>query len=216
RVLSFADDQENAKLIQKDRNENDKKQWFQLQDAGDYYLVRNMSSNKYLTNKYNPNDGAEIVQNQLSDYDNPSERWKISKQNGTWFRFENKSCNNASSALEVSQSKMDDGAQVVQSTNWASKDNQLWGFEFVSDGTDVYDLKASSLYIVPTIVENEFSVGGDESEYTELTIYSITGLKVSEFSQQSVYNVSGLSAGTYFVVMSKNGAPVKRTTILKK
>lgn len=216
RVLSFDDTQENAKLIQKNRDENDKKQWFQLQDAGDYYLVRNMASNMYLTNKYNPNDGADIVQNELSNYENPSERWKISKQNGTWFRFENKSCNNSSSALEVSQSMTDDGAQVVQSTNWASKDNQLWGFEFVSDGTDVRDSEISTLSVLPTIVDDEFTVLGDENEYTEVSIYSLAGVKLKEFSKHVMYNVSDFSAGTYFVILFKNGVAVKRLTILKR
>lgn len=110
----------------------------------------------------------------------------------------------------------DDGAQVVQSTNWASKDNQLWGFEFVSDGTDVRDSEISTLSVLPTIVDDEFTVLGDENEYTEVSIYSLAGVKLKEFSKHVMYNVSDFSAGTYFVILFKNGVAVKRLTILKR
>lgn len=189
---------EKEALVQDVRSENDESQLFELRDYNGVYTLRNVKSNMVLTNSYNPNPGASIVQQVLSDYDNPSEKWIVKQVEGNWFRLDNKSGNNT--CIAVANSSFDNGAAVVQE-DFSSADNQLWGFEYVEDadttGFDV--LYSESLALSPSIIVDEFSVYGD---YTGVEVFNISGVKVRGFGYQSSYSLGSLPAGTYLVAVT--------------
>lgn len=189
---------EKEALAQDARSENDESQLFELRNYDGVYTLRNVKSNMVLTNSYNPNPGATIVQQVLSDYDNPSEKWMVKQVEGNWFRLDNKSGNNT--CIAVANSSFDNGAAVVQE-DFSSADNQLWGFEYVEDadttGFDV--LYSESLALSPSIIVDEFSVYGD---YTGVEVFNISGVKVGSFGYQSSYSMGGLPAGAYLVAVS--------------
>ncbi|MBR6041348.1 MAG: cellulase family glycosylhydrolase [Paludibacteraceae bacterium] len=189
---------EKEALVQDVRSENDESQLFELRDYNGVYTLRNVKSNMVLTNSYNPNPGATIIQQVLSDYDNPSEKWEVKQVEGNWFRLDNKSGNNT--CIAVVNSSYDNGAAVAQE-NFSSADNQLWGFEYVEDadttGFDV--LYSESLALSPSIVVDEFSVYGD---YTGVEVFNISGVKVVSFGYQSSYSMGDLPAGAYLVAVT--------------
>lgn len=189
---------EKEALVQDARSENDESQLFELRDYNGVYTLRNVKSNMVLSNSYNPNPGATIVQQVLSDYDNPSEKWEVKQVEGNWFRLNNKSGNNT--CIAVVNSSYDNGAAVAQE-NFSSADNQLWGFEYVEDadttGFDV--IYSESLALSPSIVVDEFSVYGD---YTGVEVFNISGVKVGSFGYQSSYSMGDFPAGAYLVAVT--------------
>lgn len=189
---------EKEALVQDARSENDESQLFELRDYNGVYTLRNVKSNMVLSNSYNPNPGATIIQQVLSDYDNPSEKWEVKQVEGNWFRLDNKSGNNT--CIAVVNSSYDNGAAVAQE-NFSSADNQLWGFEYVEDadttGFDV--IYSESLALSPSIVVDEFSVYGD---YTGVEVFNISGVKVGSFGYQSSYSMGDLPAGAYLVAVT--------------
>ena len=206
--------QDKAKMVQKTREEQDKGQWFIIESVSDdYYTIKNLGSSKVLSNSYNPNEGAETVQEDLSGYDNPTQKWKITKVDGTWFKIENKNLEN--SCLAVAESSNSDGASVVQNTQWSNGANQMWGFEYIEGGSGITEIMTCDLNLVPTWVEEGFSIIGEE-EYSSVSIYSLSGICQMVYPKQSYYDISGYMSGTYFVVLQKNGVVLKRFTITKQ
>ncbi|MCQ2192568.1 MAG: cellulase family glycosylhydrolase [Paludibacteraceae bacterium] len=191
--------QDKAQLFQAARSENDESQLFELREFDGFYTLTNVKSRKVLTNSYNPNPGAQIVQQDLSSYDNPSEKFKFTKVDGNWFKIENKSGNN--SCLAVENGSYNEGAAVLQA-NPGNADEQLWGFEYVADvdTTDVEILyNNNSIVLAPSVVNDLFMVAG---EYESVDVISVDGVKVASFPAQDVYNVSNLSTGSYVVVVN--------------
>ena len=214
KVMTAESQQEKAKMVQKTRNEQDKGQWFVIESVSDdYYTIKNLGSSKVLSNSYNPNEGAETIQEDLSGYDNPTQKWKITKVDGTWFKIENKNLEN--SCLAVAESSNSDGASVVQNTQWSNGANQMWGFEYIEGASGITEIMSCDLSLVPTWVEEGFSIVGEE-EYSSVNIYSLSGTLQTVYPKQSYYDISGYMSGTYFVVLQKNGVVLKRFTITKQ
>lgn len=204
--------QDKAALVQDARVDNDESQLFELRDYNGVYTLRNVKSNMVLTNSYNPNPGAQIVQQNLSEYDNPSEKWDLKQVEGTWFRLDNKSGNGT--VLAVQNASYDNGAAVTQE-NFSSADNQLWGLEYVRDvdTTGVEVLYSESLALAPSMVDDEFSIYGD---YVEVEIFNFSGAKVCRYGAQPSYNVANLSAGTYIVEVSTSAGFKEHFKIVKR
>ena len=164
-------------LQQVSLNDQAKDQLFIVSAAEEYYVFTNQQSSNVLSNLYNPNDGAPIVAEDLSNYDNPSQKWKLTKVDGNWYRIENKSTNSGNSCLQVENDARNDGANIVQAT-WANKDSQLWGAQFVqsADNTGIEDSKKTFMTLAPTMVEKSFVVIGDQFDGIEL--YSLAVFKM--------------------------------------
>ena len=178
-------------------------------------MFTNKNSSNVLSNLYNPNEGAPIVEENLSNYDNPSQKWKLTKVDENWYRIENKSNSNSNSCLQVENDSRSDGAKVIQGV-WSNKDSQLWGAQLVQsyDPMGVNDLNFKLMTVVPTIIEETFEIVGDG--YDTVEILTIAGISVEKFRRSKEYNVSGLSSGCYFVEIKNNGQIVGRYKIVKK
>lgn len=211
-VMAVSGTDENAKVSQVKIDKNDDKQLFFLRKEGDAYLIRSAQNLMVLTNKYNPNPGAEIFQQKLSEYDNPSEKWNIKKTNDKWFTLANKSGNNT--VLAVANGSYDAGAAVTQA-NFSSADEQLWGFEFVKDfdTTDVDVLYNDALALYPAVVDDEFSVFGD---FASIEVHSASGVKMMKADYQASYNVVNLPAGVYIVVVKLADGQQKNFKVVKR
>ena len=202
-------------LQQVSLNDQAKDQLFIVSAAEEYYVFTNQQSSNVLSNLYNPNDGAPIVAEDLSNYDNPSQKWKLTKMDGNWYRIENKSTNSGNSCLQVENDARNDGANIVQAT-WANKDSQLWGAQFVqsADNTGIEDGKKTFMTLAPTIVEKSFVVIGDQ--YDSVELYSLAGVSVAQFGKEAEYDISTLSGGCYFVEIKNGEQVVGRYKIVKK
>lgn len=202
-------------LQQVSLNDQAKDQLFIVSAAEEYYVFTNQQSSNVLSNLYNPNDGAPIVAEDLSNYDNPSQKWKLTKVDGNWYRIENKSTNSGNSCLQVENDARNDGANIVQAT-WANKDSQLWGAQFVqsADNTGIEDSKKTFMTLAPTMVEKSFVVIGDQ--YDSVELYSLAGVSVAQFGKEAEYDISTLSGGCYFVEIKNGEQVVGRYKIVKK
>lgn len=202
-------------LQQVSLNDQAKDQLFIVSAAEEYYVFTNQQSSNVLSNLYNPNDGAPIVAEDLSNYDNPSQKWKLTKVDGNWYRIENKSTNSGNSCLQVENDARNDGANIVQAT-WANKDSQLWGAQFVqsADNTGIEDSKKTFMTLAPTMVEKSFVVIGEQ--YDSVELYSLAGVSVAQFGKEAEYDISALSGGCYFVEIKNGEQVVGRYKIVKK
>lgn len=198
-------------LQQAKRDESDEGQFFRFRKSGDQYFLVNIKSNMVMTNSYNPNPGAQIVQQAESSYDNPSEKWSITLTDGYWFRIDNKSGNGTCIAVE--NASFDAGALVVQE-NFSSAANQLWGLEYVSDfdasATDI--VYSESLALYPSMVNDEFHVYGD---YESVSVLNVSGDVVASFKAQDAYNIANLPAGAYIVRVATANGP-QQLKLVKK
>lgn len=213
RVLSTSGVTGQDAIKQATRNEQDKSQQFVIKEENGYYIIENVASGQVFANRYSPNMGDVISQEDYrSDYDNPTQKWKFTAVNGGWYRIENKNIQ-FDHCLEISNGSTDEGASLIQN-NFNNQDYQLWGFEKVATSTDVMDANSNSLRLVPTIVENEFTILGDD--YTSVSVFSTLGVQMSEFEKQEAYDIAHYTKGAYIVVLFKEGVASQRFTILKK
>ncbi|MCQ2207503.1 MAG: cellulase family glycosylhydrolase [Paludibacteraceae bacterium] len=213
KVLSMkGSTQDKAALVQDARSENDESQLFELRDYNGVYTLRNVKSNMVLTNSYNPNPGAQITQQNLSEYDNPSEKWTLKKVNDKWFRLDNKAGNGT--VFAVQNASYDNGAAVTQE-NFSSADNQLWGFEYVQDAdtTGIEVLYSESLALSPSVIESEFSVYGS---FESVEILNFNGSKVRAFGAQPSYNISNLPTGPYIVAVTTDAGYKEFFKVIKR
>lgn len=200
-------------LVQKPRDEKDSRQLFKAVADGDFVLFSS-AEQENMTNKYNPNDNAEILLQAPSSYDDPSEKWSVTKvAENVWFRIQNKSTNNTTSCLEASKESGD----KVRQASWKSDDAQMWGFELVDakDGGTYSELYENDEWtIIPTLVDDKFIVVGDG--FDEVSIVSVSGVVQKEFVVSNSYDMAGLPSGMYFIYLKNSGAVVKRFSVLKK
>lgn len=202
-------------LQQEGLDDQAKGQLFAVSAADEYYVFTNRQSSNVLSNLYNPNDGAPVVAEELSNYDNPSQKWKLTKVDGNWYRIENKSVNSGNSCLQVENDARNDGAKIVQAA-WANKDSQLWGAQFVqsADNTGIEDSKKTFMTLAPTMIEESFVVIGEQ--YDSVELYSLAGVSVARFGKEAEYDISTLSGGCYFVEIKNGEQVVGRYKIVKK
>lgn len=204
--------EDDAILVQTSRKEGDKSQVYVLKSADGFYMMANAASAKVLSNKYQPNEGTNIVQQGVSTYDNPSEKWKFTLVEGKWYRIENKSVNNNSTCLAATNKE--DGS-AVQQMNWKKEDNQLWGLEMTEyNDAGVSFLTSESIIFYPTVWGDEFFIEGEGFDQVE--VCTISGVVVKQFSKADSYNVSDLSAGTYFIILRSENNIVCRLKAIKK
>lgn len=200
-------------LVQKPRDEKDSRQLFKAVADGDFVLFSS-AEQENMTNKYNPNDNAEILLQAPSSYDDPSEKWSVTKvAENVWFRIQNKSTNNTTSCIEANEESGD----KVRQASWKSDDAQMWGFELVDakDGGTYSELYENDEWtIIPTLVDDKFIVVGDG--FDEVSIVSVSGVVQKEFVVSSSYDMAGLPSGMYFIYLKSSGAVVKRFSVLKK
>ncbi|MBO5864326.1 MAG: cellulase family glycosylhydrolase, partial [Paludibacteraceae bacterium] len=200
-------------LVQKPRDEKDSRQLFKAVADGDFVLFSS-AEQENMTNKYNPNDNAEILLQAPSSYDDPSEKWSVTKvAENVWFRIQNKSTNNTTSCIEANEESGD----KVRQASWKSDDAQMWGFELVDakDGGTYSELYENDEWtIIPTLVDDKFIVVGDG--FDEVSIVSVSGVVQKEFVVSSSYDMAGLPSGMYFIYLKNSGAVVKRFSVLKK
>lgn len=187
-------------LKQVKRDENDKKQMFRLKETDGYYFIQNDDTRLMLTNKYVNNDGTKISQEEISEYDNPSQKWSIKKVN-EWFTFSNKSDYSASKVLSVENASKQDNADVVIYTS-NNQDEQLWGLEYVYTPTSVDNILFKDCVLTPTLIENEFHIETSTGEETIVDIYTPNGVHCKHIEKECTYDVSDLAKGNYIVVVS--------------
>lgn len=187
-------------LKQVKRDENDKKQMFRLKETDGYYFIQNDDTRLMLTNKYVNNDGTKISQEEISEYDNPSQKWSIKKVN-EWFTFSNKSDYSASKVLSVENASKQDNADVVIYTS-NNQDEQLWGLEYVYTPTAVDNILFKDCVLTPTVINNEFHIVTSTGEETIVDIYTPNGVHCKHIEKECTYDVSDLAKGNYIVVVS--------------
>lgn len=203
-----------AKLTQATINDQDSSQMFTLVAADGYYVLKNYVSRYVLTNQYQPNEGAEIVQQEACTWDNPTEKWRITKVDGNWFKIDNKNNAEGSMCIGTKDASKTDGAEVVQ-LSWNNKDNELWGFEYIGEMSGLENISNDQLFIAPTLVENFFQIMG-HNDYDEVNLYSISGVKVKSFGMQDQYEISDLTKGIYFVEIINDNKAIMHLKIVKK
>ena len=202
-------------LKQAKRDENDKKQMFRLKETDGYYFIQNDDTRLMLTNKYVNNDGTKISQEEISEYDNPSQKWSIKKVN-EWFTFSNKSDYSASKVLSVENASKQDNADVVIYTS-NNQDEQLWGLEYVYTPTSVDNILFKNCVLTPTLIENEFHFETSTGEETIVDIYTPNGVHCKHIEKECTYDVSDLAKGNYIVVVSGlDGNRILTQLIIKK
>lgn len=213
KVMSIAD---GSDLKQVKRDENDKNQWFRLKETDGYYFIQRGETKIMLTNKYVNNDGTKISSEELSNYDNPSQKWTIKKAND-WFMISNKTDQSGNKVLSVENASKQDNANVVLfSKNY--QDEQLWGLEYVytPNPASVDDIASTDIY-APTLIEDEFHIVTNTGEGVIVDIYTVSGVLVKHFLDECTYNVSDLAKGNYIVVVSRsNGQRILSQVIIKK
>ncbi len=213
KVMSIAD---GSDLKQVKRDENDQNQLFRLKEVDGYYFIQKGESKIMLSNKYVNNDGTKISLEELSNYDNPSQKWSIKKVND-WFMISNKTDQSGSKVLAVENaSKQDNANVVIFSKN--NQDEQLWGLEYVytPDPSSVEDVISMDIS-APTVIEDEFHITTSTGEGVIVDIYTVTGINVKHFGDECTYNVSDLARGNYIVVVSRsNGQRILSQLIIKK
>lgn len=172
------------------------------------YFMRNIASQMVLGNQYVNNDGTGIIQEEESNYDNVSQKWSFTPENG-WYLIANQSDYSKSKVLSVENATKADNANVVLFTS-GKKDEQLWGLEYVytPDNTYVASTTVEQLILYPTIIEEEFSIVGPAQDKLSVSILTLTGDLCKHFDAQSNYNISELTKGSYIVVV--NGADGKQ------
>ena len=202
-------------LKQVKRDENDKKQMFRLKETDGYYFIQNDDTRLMLTNKYVNNDGTKISQEEISEYDNPSQKWSIKKVN-EWFTFSNKSDYSASKVLSVENASKQDNADVVIYTS-NNQDEQLWGLEYVYTPTAVDNILFKDCVLTPTVINNEFHIVTSTGEETIVDIYTPNGIHCKHIEKECTYDVSDLAKGNYIVVVSGlDGNRILTQLIIKK
>lgn len=200
-----------APLVTVTRKEGDNSQIYIFKGADEFFRLKNDGSGKYLTNKYQPNDGTDIVQIDYNQYDE-SEKWKITAVEGKWFRIENTTTHNNSSCIASTGSN--DGDAVKQYT-WSNQDNQLWGLEATEyDDSGIESFSAESFVFYPTIWGDEFFIEG--YGFNQVQICNLSGVIMKQFSKAESYNVSELAAGTYFVVLKEGNSIIGRFRAIKR
>lgn len=213
KVMSIAD---GSDLKQVKRDENDKNQQFRLKETDGYYFIQRGEIKIMLTNKYVNNDGTKISSEELSNYDNPSQKWSFKKAND-WFSISNKSDYSGNKVLTVENgSKQDNANVVIFSSN--NQDEQLWGLEYVytPDNSSVKDVESMDIY-APTVIEDEFHIQTSTGEGVIVDIYTVSGIHVKHFNDECTYNVSDLAKGNYIVVVSTSeGKRILNQLIIKK
>ena len=113
--------EDDASLVQWDRNDLAIQQW-QIVDVGSgYSQIKSMHSDKlvYVKDKSKEN-GAEIVQ--MRERNSQAHDWKIESVGNGYYQIINK---NSGKALEVFEHSQDTGAQITQ-WDYHGSDNQLW------------------------------------------------------------------------------------------
>lgn len=200
-----------APLVTVSRKEGDKSQIYVFKGVDNYFRLKNESSAKYLTNKYQPNDGTEIVQIELNQWDE-SVKWSITKVDGNWFKIENKTVNNSNTCLASTGSN--DGDAVKQAT-WSNQDAQLWGLE-ITDVNDagVSSSAAESIVFYPTIWGDEFTIKG--FGFDKVVVSGVSGVTLKQFEVADAYNVSDLTAGIYFITVMNGDSVIGRYKAIKK
>ena len=202
-------------LKQAKRDENDKKQMFRLKETDGYYFIQNDDTKFMLTNKYVNNDGTKISQEEMSEYDNPSQKWTIKKVN-EWFTFSNKSDYSASKVLSVENASKQDNADIVIFTS-NNQDEQLWGLEYVYTPTAVDNILFKDCVLTPTVISDEFHIVTSTGEETIVDIYTPNGVHCKHIEKECTYNVSDLAKGNYIVVVSGlDGNRILTQLIIKK
>ncbi|MEE1064444.1 MAG: RICIN domain-containing protein, partial [Paludibacteraceae bacterium] len=202
-------------LKQAKRDENDKKQMFRLKETDGYYFMQNDDTKFMLTNKYVNNDGTKISQEEISEYDNPSQKWSIKKVN-EWFTFSNKSDYSASKVLSVENASKQDNADIVIFTS-NNQDEQLWGLEYVYTPTAVDNILFKDCVLTPTVISDEFHIVTSTGEETIVDIYTPNGVHCKHIEKECTYNVSDLAKGNYIVVVSGlDGNRILTQLIIKK
>ncbi len=202
-------------LKQAKRDENDKKQMFRLKETDGYYFIQNDDTRLMLTNKYVNNDGTKISQEEISEYDNPSQKWTIKKVN-EWFTFSNKSDYSASKVLSVENASKQDNADIVIYTS-NNQDEQLWGLEYVYTPTAVDNILFKDCVLTPTVINNEFHIVTSTGEETIVDIYTPNGVHCKHIEKECTYDVSDLAKGNYIVVVSGlDGNRILTQLIIKK
>lgn len=200
-----------APLVTVTRKEGDNSQIYIFKGADEFFRLKNDGSGKYLTNKYQPNDGTDIVQIDYNQYDE-SEKWKITAVEGKWFRIENTTTHNNSSCIASTGSN--DGDAVKQYT-WSNQDNQLWGLEATEyDDSGIESFSAESFLFYPTIWGDEFFIEG--YGFDQVLVCNLSGVIVKHFSKADSYNVSDLATGTYFVVLKEGNSIIGRFRAIKR
>ncbi len=200
-----------APLVTVTRKEGDNSQIYIFKGADEFFRLKNDGSGKYLTNKYQPNDGTDIVQIDYNQYDE-SEKWKITAVEGKWFRIENTTTHNNSSCIASTGSN--DGDAVKQYT-WSNQDNQLWGLEATEyDDSGIESFSAESFVFYPSIWGDEFFIEG--YGFDQVLVCNLSGVIVKQFSKADSYNVSDLAAGTYFVVLKEGNSIIGRFRAIKR
>lgn len=213
KVMSIAD---GSDLKQVNRDENDKNQQFRLKETEGYYFIQRGETKIMLTNKYVNNDGTKISSEELSNYDNPSQKWSFKKVND-WFTISNKTDQSGNKVLAVENASKQDNANVVLFSK-NNQDEQLWGLEYVytPDPSSVDDVISMDIY-APTVIEDEFHIVTTTGEGVVVDIYTVSGIHVKHFLDECTYNVSDLAKGNYVVVVSRsNGQRILSQLIIKK
>jgi len=204
-------------LKQAKRDENDDKQLFRLKETDGYYFLQCAVSKTMLTNKYVNNDGTKISQEELSNYDNPSQKWSVKKAN-EWFTFSNKTDQGSSKVLSVENASKEDNANVVLFTS-KNQDEQLWGLEYVytPEPGGVNDVLFENIILAPTLVENDFHIQTSTGEGVIVDIYTPSGILIKHFTDECTYNISDLAKSSYVVVVSTSeGKKILTQLIIKK
>lgn len=200
-----------APLVTVTRKEGDNSQIYIFKGVDQFFRLRNDGSGKYLTNKYQPNDGTDIVQIDYNQWDE-SEKWKITLVDGNWFRIENNSVNNNNTCIYATGNN--DGDAVKQIT-WSKQDNQLWGLEKTDvDDSGVASFSAETFVFYPTVWGDEFFIEG--YGFDQVEVCGISGVTLRQFEKADSYNVSTLSSGTYFVLLKSGNDIVGRFRAIKK
>ena len=204
-----------ADQVEQTSSADDNKQQFRIVSAGDgYYFLVNRDSKLVLTNKYNPNDGAVVYQEEESQYDNPSQKWKITLVDGSWFRIENKAVSGGSSCIEVHENLNADGSAVLQYT-WSNSDNQLWGFEYMDAASGLQDAVSDALTLVPSVTDDVFLLTGS-LDYNRVSVLSASGVVLKNYMKQQLYDVSDLASGIYVVVVYSADESVRIFRLIRR
>lgn len=200
-----------APLVTVTRKEGDNSQIYIFKGVDQFFRLRNDGSGKYLTNKYQPNDGTDIVQIDYNQWDE-SEKWKITLVDGNWFRIENASVSNNNTCIYATGNN--DGDAVKQIT-WSKQDNQLWGLEKTDvDDSGVASFSAETFVLYPTIWGDEFTIEG--YGFNQVQISNVSGVILRQFEKADAYNVSDLPAGVYFVLLKSDNEVMGRFRAIKK
>lgn len=201
---------ESGSLIQKTRDANNKNQLFEVTANGSNFKFVSADKNN-MTNKYNPNDNADILLQTPNEYDN-SEIWEVTKvADNVWFRIKNTTAQNNTSCIQANSSTNN----MVRQATWNNHDSQMWGFELVpTKGSDVENIAYADINVRPTLVEDVFMVTGEN--FSSVSIASIAGVPLRSFEKSDEYYVGDLQSGIYIVNIIEDGRIIKRFNILKQ